>query len=105
MWESMRKEIPSIFPADPGLPRSSEAYLKALDDMYVSDAYHSLSIEGYRVSKDLIERVRGGAWNPEQHPEDFQNRDAHAARGTRTLRCVPKRKDKRREGIAGRQCR
>jgi len=81
MWESMRKEIPSIFPADPGLPRSSEAYLKALDDVYVSDAYHSLSIEGYRVSKDLIERVRGGAWNPEQHPEDSQNRDALAARG------------------------
>ena len=28
----------------------------------MSDAYHSLSIEGYRVSPELIERVRRGSW-------------------------------------------
>jgi hypothetical protein len=27
-------------------------------DAYVTDAYHSLSIEGYRVTPELIERVR-----------------------------------------------
>jgi Fic/DOC family len=47
----------------------------------VTDAYHSLSIEGYRVSADLIERVRGGKWNPEKNEEDRQQRNAMAARG------------------------
>jgi hypothetical protein len=39
----------------------TRGYLKAVDDIYVNDAYHSLSIEGYRVSPELIERVRTGA--------------------------------------------
>ena len=49
--------------------------------MYVNDAYHSLSIEGYRVSPELIERVRSGAWNPDGNPQDRENRNALAARG------------------------
>src|SRR5690606_10088042 len=48
---------------------------------YVNDAYHSLSIEGYRVSPELIERVRSGCWNPEANAEDRENRNALAARG------------------------
>ena len=47
----------------------------------VTDAYHSLSIEGYRVSPTLIARVRSGDWNPERHPADRAHRDALAARG------------------------
>src|SRR5512132_884280 len=39
-------------------------YLKHVQDVYVTDAYHSLSIEGYRVNPALIERVRSGTWNP-----------------------------------------
>jgi Fic family protein len=46
-----------------------------------SDAYHSLSIEGYRVDVDLIERVRDGSWNPDQIEQDRKQRDAMAARG------------------------
>ena len=34
----------------PGIPRNPSAYLKAVDEVYVNDAYHSLSIEGYRVT-------------------------------------------------------
>ena len=41
----------------------------------------SLSIEGYQVTPQLIERVRGGAWDPERHPPDAAQRDALAARG------------------------
>jgi Fic family protein len=47
----------------------------------VTDAYHSLSIEGYRVSTDLIERVRSGRWNPDGSEEDREQRNAMAARG------------------------
>ena len=63
------------------LPRDTRAYLKAVDDIHVNDAYHSLSIEGYRVSPELIERVQSGTWNPEQNPQDRENRNALAARG------------------------
>jgi fido (protein-threonine AMPylation protein) len=81
MWQAMREPVLRAFPAPPGLPRSPRAYLKAVDEIYVNDAYHSLSIEGYRVSTELIERVRRGTWNPEEHPEDRESRNAPAARG------------------------
>lgn len=81
MWDAMRAPIAHAFPAAPGIPGNARRYLKTLDDIYVNDAYHSLSIEGYRVSPGLIENVRNGVWNPEQHPEDRENRNALAARG------------------------
>jgi hypothetical protein len=81
MWEAMRRPVLDVFPAAPGLPGKPGAYLKAVDEVYVNDAYHSLSIEGYRVSPELIERVRGGGWNPEGNAEDRENRNALAARG------------------------
>lgn len=36
---------------------------------------------GYRVTPELVERVRSGAWNPEEVVEDRDGRDAMAARG------------------------
>lgn len=81
MWESMRAPVLDAFPAAPGASADPAAYLKAVDDVYVNDAYHSLSIEGYRVSPALIERVRGGAWNPDGDLQDRENRNALAARG------------------------
>lgn len=81
MWSAMRNDIIEVFPAAPGLPRNKTAYLKQVEDAYVSDAYHSLSIEGYRVSAALIERVRSGAWDPPNSPEDQEHRNAMAARG------------------------
>jgi membrane carboxypeptidase/penicillin-binding protein len=49
--------------------------------LYVTDAYNSLSIEGYRVSPELIEPVRSGDGNPDSDEDDRQCRDALAARG------------------------
>ena len=56
-------------------------FSKAADDIYATDAYHSLSIEGYRVSPELIERIRGGKWNPDENEDDREHRNALAARG------------------------
>ncbi|MCW8951740.1 MAG: Fic family protein, partial [Rhodospirillales bacterium] len=81
MWQAMREPVLELFPAPPGLPGDAKTYLKGVDDNYVTDAYHSLSIEGYRVSHDLIERVRSGNWNPENDAEDRAHTDALAARG------------------------
>jgi Fic family protein len=52
-----------------------------IDDIYQHDAYHSLSIEGYRVTSDLIERVASGDWTPDDMDSHRQDRDALAARG------------------------
>jgi Fic/DOC family len=81
MWESMRGPVMEALRPAPGLPRDREPYLRLVDDVYQSDAYHSLSIEGYSVSMELIERVRAGDWNPENHDGDRRSRDALAARG------------------------
>lgn len=81
MWAAMREPVIERFPEMPGLPKDRAAYLAFVDEIYSSDAYHSLSIEGYQVSPALIERVRSGAWDPNRHEEDRRNRDALAARG------------------------
>lgn len=81
MWESMRETVIEVFPSPPGLIKNPAAYLKQIEEVYVTDAYHSLSIEGYRVSPELIDRVRQGSWNPDLHDTDKQLRDALAARG------------------------
>jgi len=80
-WSQDRETIIAAFPKTPGLPKDTAAYLKFVDEIYKSDAYHSLSIEGYRVTPELIERVRAGTWNPGVHESDRKNRDALAARG------------------------
>jgi Fic family protein len=77
----MREQIIVSFPQAPGMPREIAAYMKSVDDAFVTDAYHSLSIEGYRVTPDLIERIRSGKWNPEAHEKDREQANAMAARG------------------------
>lgn len=79
-WALMREHVLARFPRPPGLPADPAAYLRAVQDAYATDAYNSLSIEGYRVSAELIERVRAGNWRPDDGP-DREHRDALAARG------------------------
>jgi len=81
LWESTRGAIIETFPKPPGLPKDTGAYLRHIDEIYKSDAYHSLSIEGYSVTPSLIERVRQGNWDPDHHEDDRRSRDALAARG------------------------
>ena len=81
MWRQMREPILKQFPVAPGLPSDIAAYLKAADDIYVTDAYHSLSIEGYRASPELIEQVRSSEWNPDENKDGREHRNALAARG------------------------
>lgn len=81
MWHTMRETVLAIFPEEPGLPNDPDAYLKEVQELYTMDAYHSLSIERYRVSVELIERVRTGDWDPKGSDEDKKHRDAMAARG------------------------
>jgi fido (protein-threonine AMPylation protein) len=99
MWDSMREIVVETLPKSPGLPRNRKEYLRFVDDIYKSDAYHSLSIEGYSVTPALIERVQRGDWAPGHHDDDRQNRDALAARGY--WQAFQKVKDTVGEVIAG----
>jgi len=81
LWETMRGPVLEVFPVAPGVPADRAAYMRAVEDVSARDAYHSLSIEGYRVSPALIARVRSGAWNPDGSPDDGEHRSALAARG------------------------
>ncbi len=58
-------------------------HLKHIEANHVADAYYSLSIEGYRVSPELIARVQNGRWNPDRDNGDPIRRNALAARGYR----------------------
>jgi Fic family protein len=81
MWQQMRGPIIERFPGSPGRPKDTGAYLKHVQEVYVTDAYHSLSIEGYRVNPALIDRVRSGAWYPDANEQDREHRNVLAARG------------------------
>ena len=80
LWQSMRQVIVDKFPVPPSKGKRSEV-LAAIDEKYSSDAYHSLSIEGYHVSQKLIDHVRRGDWNPDGRSEDEEQQNALVARG------------------------
>lgn len=81
MWKEFRTVVIDNFPPAPGLPPDSSAYLQQVSAVYAQDAYNSLSIEGYQVTKELLEKVKNAGWNPEGNPEDRQQQNALAARG------------------------
>ena len=78
-WERMRGVVIANLPAPKPLPADISGTLRDVEARYISDAYHSLSIEGYRVTPELIERVRSGTWDPDGRDRDA--RDAMAAKG------------------------
>ena len=80
-WEDYRDAALDAFPAPPGPPADRARYLQAVDRLYPSDSYHSLSIEGYRVSEELVEHVRSDLWRSETDAAERESRDALAARG------------------------
>lgn len=80
LWEKMRDQIPDAFPKP--LPANDpDAYIARMEAVIDQDAYHSLSIEGYQVSEELIAKIRKGKWNPDAVEADRNQRDAMAARG------------------------
>ncbi len=81
MWHDMRSDIIEVFPKAPGIPADKNTFLKKIEELYITDAYHSLSIEKYKVTPEIIDRVRSGDWDPKSNDEDRRQRDSMAARG------------------------
>ncbi len=85
MWASMRDAVVEVL-APKGAERNFfevgvEDTLSMMEEIYVNDAYHSLSIEGYKVTPELIEKVSNGNWSPDTIAADREQKDALAARG------------------------
>lgn len=81
MWQEMRTSIATHSPHAPPRKKNIKKHLEAIDEIYITDAYHSLSIEGYHVTPELIERAQSGYWNPDLNENDRERRNALAARG------------------------
>lgn len=81
MWSEFRKVIIEKFPSAPGVPKNIDKFISSVKEIYVTDAYHSLSIERYQVTPELIDRVRNGSWNVKDNDGDSKQRDAMAAKG------------------------
>lgn len=82
LWQEMRPTVIKYFPANLDNRKIDiKLYLDAMEKIYVTDAYNSLSIEGYRVSPELIQQVRTGNWNPDKDENDREQSAALAARG------------------------
>lgn len=81
MWAQMRETVIQHFPRSQKQDFKIDSYMTEVDDKYVTDAYHSLSIEGYKVTPELIELVRSGNWQTEASEENKQHQDAMAAKG------------------------
>ena len=78
MWQNMRADVIANF-IRPKRTFSTTGFLERMEAQYKLDAYHSLSIEGYRVTEELINKVKSGAWKPDGN--DADSKDALAARG------------------------
>ena len=74
----MRSKVLEVFPEPKNVDRPEFGFLEKI---HSQDSYHSLSIEGYQVTKELIERVASNNFKPEDNEKDHQQRDALAARG------------------------
>ena len=85
IWQEMRSGVIEVFKKrEQDFDFYSRPLNKTLDminELYVHDAYNSLSIEGYKVTPELIERVSKVGWSPETLEKDKQAKDALAARG------------------------
>jgi len=83
LWAKMSRDAVEAVNIEDTLFNDIESYMSDIEERYVADALNSLSIEGYQVSEELIERVKSGDWNPEQHAGDADARNALAAKGYR----------------------
>ncbi len=81
MWHDMRQTVKENFLKSTPKTINIKKFLEQVEESYISDAYHSLSIEGYQVNPDLIEKVRSGQWDPDATEQDRNQRNALAARG------------------------
>lgn len=81
MWSTMREQVVAIFPGESRRPIRPDKTIRSIQDLYSQDAYHSLSIEGYQVTENLITKIATGNWDPDNDDHDKNQVNALAAKG------------------------
>lgn len=84
LWQQYRDDVEQIFSDklfSNFFQKPLNKLLDSVEKVYVSDAYHSLSIEGYVVTEELINRIANGEWDTKHIEADKNQKDALAARG------------------------
>lgn len=80
LWSKHRNKVLVYKPKVDVIDVAQDHYLAAIESLKIEDAYHSLSIERYRVTPELIQKIAEGQWNSDS-PEDRQHIAAMAAKG------------------------
>ena len=80
LWSEMSPVVAEIKSKPPAKVAIAD-YLTKVRESYTRDAYHSLSIEGYQVSPELIQRIEQGQWDPASTAIDASQTNALAAKG------------------------
>lgn len=78
LWARHRAMVLELKPDLPKHALTAESFRQRIESAKLDDAYHSLSIERYRVTPELIERVASGQWDPANQSQEVA---AMAARG------------------------
>jgi len=81
MWQQYRRVIIDLFPKYTLTEKKKQNYFQKLEKIYEEDAYNSLSIEGFEVSEELIEKVKDQKWNPDESKKDNNLQNALSAKG------------------------
>ncbi len=71
LWQQMRGPVLEHFPAT-GKIHAPSAWFERAKELYAYDAYHSLSIEGFQVTPELIARIAAGG-EPDKKSEREEN--------------------------------
>ena len=81
MWNNYRNKVHYIGTNIKRVNFVPEQIESMLELVKQEDMYHSLSIEGYKITDELIENVIKGNWNPDLDDKDRKTKDALAAKG------------------------
>jgi len=81
LWEQHREVVAACRPNKGMINVSPADYLARVQAIRTEDAYHSLSIERYRVTPELIRKVAEEGWDPINDAGDQKQVAAMAAKG------------------------
>lgn len=81
MWNQFRGPVLEIGKSILKVESTTKELSVMIDKVKKEDMYHSLSIEGYKITDELINKVISGSWNVDKNDEDKKERDAMAAKG------------------------
>jgi len=81
MWNSYRDKVYYIGIKIKRVNFVPEQIESMLELVKQEDMYHSLSIEGYKITDELIKNVIECNWNPDLDDKDRKTKDALAAKG------------------------